>query len=111
MPKVEPLDTKPITREIVVKTKNKPKLDEMDQSFKWWLAQSDDELMTQLLSTTNYLKKINQMRIRQASIYTRLFSGKPLYNYLSNVGTLDNTQQLPIGRPTANVVYSCTDTL
>jgi hypothetical protein len=111
MPKIEALETKPAMKEIVVKTKNKPKLDEMDQSFKWWLAQTDDELMTQLLSTTNYLKKINQMRIRQASIYTRLFSGKPLYNYLSNVGTLDNSQQLPIGRPTANVVYSCTDTL
>ncbi len=111
MPIVEKLDEKPITKEIVVKTKNNAKNKEMDQSYKWWLAQTDDELVTQLLSTTNYLKKLSQIRIRQASIYTRLFSGKPLYNYLANVGTLDNSQQLPIGRPTANIVYSCADTL
>lgn len=111
MPKIEKFEEKAATKEIVVKTKNNVKNKEMDQSFKWWLAQSDDELVTQLLSTTNYLKKTSQIRIRQASIFTRLFSGKPLYNYLSNVGTLDNSQQLPIGRPTANVVYSCTDTL
>ncbi len=106
-----PIDEKETKKEIVVKTKNKSKVDEANQSFKWWLAQNDEELSAQLLSTTNYLKKLHQPRIRQASIYTRLFSGKPLYNYLANVGTLDNSQQLPIGRPTANVCYSCTDTL
>lgn len=111
MPTKEPLKEKETTKEIVVKTKSKSKSNEMDQSFKWWLAQNDEDLRTQLLSTTNYLKKTSQIRIRQASIYTRLFSGKPLYNYLANVGTLDNSQQLPIGRPTANVCYSCTDTL
>lgn len=106
----QPLDEKERPKEIVVKTKQN-KVDETNQSFKWWLAQTDDELVKQLLSTTGYLKKTHQLRIRQASIYTRLFSGKPLYNYLANVGTLDNSQQLPIGRPTANVCYSCTDTL
>lgn len=111
MPTIEKMEEKPITKEIIVNTKAKKALKEMDQSFKWWLAESDDQLRDELLSTTNYLKKVHQMRIRQASIYTRLFSGKPLYNYLANVGSLDNSQQLPIGRPTANVVYSCTDTL
>lgn len=111
MPKIEKIEEKKATKEIVVKTKSNVKNKEMDQSYKWWLAQTDEELVMQLLSTTNYLKKTSQLRIRQASIFTRLFSGKPLYNYLSNVGTLDNSQQLPIGRPTANVVYSCTDTL
>ncbi len=111
MPKLEKLDEKPVTKEITVQTKVKKSMKEMDQSFKWWLAETDAQLVQELLSTTNYLKKTHQIRIRQASIYTRLFSGKPLYNYLANVGTLDNSQQLPIGRPTANVVYSCTDTL
>lgn len=111
MPTQEKLEEKPVTKEIVVQTKAKKLMKDMDQSFKWWLAETDDQLSQELLSTTNYLKKVHQMRIRQASIYTRLFSGKPLYNYLANVGTLDNSQQLPIGRPTANVVYSCTDTL
>lgn len=109
MPTKEPLATRAQTKEITVKTKD-TKAKGIDQNFKWWLAQSDQELCDQLLSTTNYLKKTHQIRIRQASIYTRLFSGKPLYNYLANVGTLDNSQQLPIGRPTANVCYSCTDT-
>ena len=34
-----------------------------------------------------------------------------LYNYLASTSTLDNSQQMPMGRPTANVVYSCIDTL
>lgn len=106
-----PIEEKKATKEIIAKTKSKSKVDETNQAFKWWLAQTDDELCKQLLSTTAYLKKTSQIRIRQASIYSRLHSGKPLYNYLANVGTLDNSQQLPIGRPTANVCYSCTDTL
>src|SRR5258706_640807 len=111
MPKIEKIEEKEASKEIIVHTKTKKALKEMDQSFKWWLAESDDQLCDELLSTTNYLTKISQMRIRQASIYTRLYSGKPLYNYLSNISSLDNSQQLPIGRPTANVVYACTDTL
>lgn len=111
MPTRVPIDEKKPLKEIIVKTKERSKHDEANQSYKWWLAQTDDELCKQLLSTTAYLTKTNQVMTRQASIYTRLFSGKPLYNYLSNVGTLDNSQQLPIGRPTANVCYSCVDTL
>lgn len=80
-------------------------------AFKWWMAQNDKDLCSQLLSTTEYLKKANQMRVRQASIFTRLYSGKPLYNFLASTSSLDNSSQLPIGRPTANVCYSCTDTL
>lgn len=111
MPKREAIEEKKSSKEIVVKTKNKARVDEASRSYKWWEAQNDTELVQQLLSTTNYLKKTSQIRVRQASIYSRLLSGKPLYNYLANVGTLDNSQQLPIGRPTANVCYSCTDTL
>lgn len=79
--------------------------------FKWWNAASEQDLVAQVLSTTEYLKRTNVQRVRQASIFTRLFSGKPLYNFLASNSTLDNSNQLPIGRPTANVVYSCTDTL
>lgn len=111
MPIKTPIDINVRPKEIVAKTKNTSKSEMSNQAFKWWLAESDQDLVNQQLSTTNYLSKIHQVRIRQASIFTRLLSGKPLYNYLANVGTLDNSQQLPIGRPTANVVYSCTDTL
>lgn len=110
MPKHEKMEELASPKERVVKTKD-TKTKDLETNFKWWLAADDEELCTQLLSTTNYLKKVSMVRIRQASIYTRLFSGKPLYNYLANVGSLDNSQQLPIGRPTANVCYSCTDTL
>lgn len=110
MPKQTKVEEK-VVKEIVVSTKAKKAIKDMDQSFKWWLADNDKQLAQELLSTTGYLTKTHQIRTRQASIYTRLFSGKPLYNYLANVGSLDNSQQLPIGRPTANVVYSCSDTL
>jgi hypothetical protein len=87
------------------KTKDTP------QRYKWWSAQDEKELCAQLLSTNAFLKRQDQMRVRQASVFTRLFSGKPLYNFLASNATLDNSNQLPIGRPTANVVYSCIDTL
>jgi hypothetical protein len=79
--------------------------------YQWWLADNDKDLCAQLLSTTAFLKNFHSARIRQASIYSRLFSGKPLYNYLASTSTLDNSQQMPMGRPTANVVYSCIDGL
>lgn len=79
--------------------------------FKWWLAQNDRELVAQTLSTTDYLKKTNAIRVRQCSIFARLTSGKPLYNFLASSSTLDNSNQLPIGRPTANICFSATDTL
>jgi hypothetical protein len=110
LPKHEKLEAAAKTVTRTVKTKD-VKTKDLETNYKWWLADGDTELCKQLLSTTNYLKKTSQIRIRQASIYSRLFSGKPLYNYLANVGTLDNSQQLPIGRPTANVCYSCADTL
>lgn len=108
--KVEPIDvtSTPKEREIDPRSKGKK---EAPSPYKWWNAASDKDLVSQLLSTTEYLTRTNQPRIKQASIYTRLFSGKPLYNYLASNSTLDNSNQLPIGRPTANVVYSCTDTL
>lgn len=79
--------------------------------YQWWTAQDDKTLCAQLLSTTAFLKNYHSARIRQASLYSRLFSGKPLYNYLASTSTLDNSNQMPMGRPTANVVYSCIDTI
>lgn len=112
MPKRVAIEAKDNAKERVVNTRGgKSRVDEANRSYKWWLAQNDKELSSQLLSTTEYLAKTSKNRITQASIYSRLFSGKPLYNYLANAGTLDNSQQLPIGRPTANVCYSCVDTL
>lgn len=82
-----------------------------DGYYQWWLATEDKDLVAQVLSTTAFLKNFHSSRIRQASLYARLYSGKPLYNYLASTSTLDNSQQMPMGRPTANVVYSNIDTL
>lgn len=107
---VEPINVTGTPKEKVIDPRSK-KTQQAPTPFSWWLAQNDKELATQLLSTTEYLKRTNAVRIKQASIFTRLFSGKPLYNFLASTATLDNSNQLPIGRPTANVCYSCTDTL
>lgn len=108
--KVEPIEViKP--KDKVIDPRDKKTIEKENNYYQWWLAQSDEELLAQLLSTTAFLKKFHSARIRQASLYSRLFSGKPLYNYLAATSTLDNSQQMPLGRPTANVVYSCIDTI
>lgn len=98
-------------RDRKIDPRDKKTLPQQTGYFQWWLAQDDKDLSSQLLSTTAFLKNFHSARIRQASLYSRLFSGKPLYNYLASTSTLDNSQQMPMGRPTANVVYSCIDTL
>lgn len=95
----------------IVDPRDKKTLPKDSSYYQWWLAQDEKDLCAQLLSTTAFLKNFHSSRIRQASLYSRLFSGKPLYNYLASTSTLDNSQQMPMGRPTANVVYSCIDTI
>ena len=108
--KVEPIEVlKP--KDKVIDPRDKKTLPKETNYYQWWNARDEKELVSQLLSTTAFLKKFHSARIRQASLYSRLFSGKPLYNYLASTSTLDNSQQMPMGRPTANVVYSCIDTL
>jgi len=104
---VQPLDI--VAKEKVVDTRpgkgNKP------AQHQWWTAKNDNDLVSMAMSTTQFLKRTNAYRIRQASIFSRLLCGKPLYNWVSSNSSLDSSNQLPIGRPTANVCYSCTDTL
>lgn len=99
------------TKDKIVDPRDKKTEKKENNYYQWWTAQNDQELVAQLLSTTAFLEKFHSPRIRQASLYSRLFSGKPLYNYLASTSTLDNSQQMPMGRPTANVVYSCIDTI
>ncbi len=108
--KVEPIEVvKP--KDKIIDPRDKKTVEQKNNYYQWWLAADDKELQAQLLSTTAFLKNFHSARIRQASLYSRLFSGKPLYNYLASTSTLDNSQQMPMGRPTANVVYSCADTI
>ena len=96
---------------ITVQAKTRDKLDQPAQTYAWWTCDNDHDLSAQLISTANYLQKTQQYRVKQASIYSRVYSGKPLLNYALNSKLLDTANQLPINRPTMNVTQSCIDTL
>ncbi len=106
-----PIEVAKQVRDKIIDPRDKKTLPKESNYYEWWNAQDDQTLCGQLLSTAAFLKNFHSARIRQASLFSRLYSGKPLYNYLASTSTLDNSQQMPMGRPTANVVYSCVDTL
>jgi hypothetical protein len=106
-----PIEVAKQVKDKIIDPRDKKTAPKETNYYQWWLAQDDKTLVSQLLSTTAFLKNFHSARTRQASLYSRLYSGKPLYNYLASTSTLDNSQQMPMGRPTANVVYSCVDTL
>ncbi len=82
------------------------------QGHKWWKAGSKNQLCNEVLSTASYLKQQQQYRYRQAAIYARLYGNMPLFNFAgSNMNKAGITGNLPIDRPTMNVVQSCVDTL
>lgn len=81
-------------------------------AYKWWLADSKKALAEQILGTVTFLKEQQQYRLRQASVYARLYGNMPLQNFIgANLSKFSVGQQLPIDRPTMNVVQSCIDTL
>lgn len=81
-------------------------------SYDWWNAGSEKEKCQQLLSTAGYLKEVQQYRFRQAAIYARLYGNQSLFNFIgSNLTKIDNTNNLPLDKPTFNIIQSATDTL
>jgi hypothetical protein len=79
---------------------------------KWWKGDTKEERGIQLLETASFLKEQLQYRYRQASIYTRLYSNIPLFGIAgTNMSKMTYNSQLPLDRPTMNVVSSCVDTL
>lgn len=94
---------------IIAKTRESIKLP--IAAYQWWNAQNDEDLCFQTISSANYLQKTQQYRIRGASIFSRVYSGKGLMNYALNSKVLDTSNQLPVRRPTMNVSQSCVDTL
>jgi hypothetical protein len=94
---------------ITVKTQDKSST---NQAYKWWLAGSKKDLLEQVLSTVSFLKEAQAYRYRQAGIYARLYGNMPLFNFAgANLNKMQVSQNLPIDRPTMNVVQSCIDTL
>lgn len=100
-------------RVVQAKTKSGSK-EKPAQGYKWWLANDPGELVEQLLSTVTFLKMNQQFRYRQAGIFARLYGNMPLLNAAgmgASVSKSAQTSNLPIDRPTMNVVQSCVDTL
>lgn len=99
------------TRTVIAKTKA-DKAAPDGQSFKWWKANSRKDLADQIIATASFLKMQQQTRYRQAAIYSRLYSNRPIFNFIgSNLNKTNSAGALPIDRPTMNVVYSCINTL
>lgn len=94
-----------------VKVQTKP--DSLNSiAYDWWNADKDSELCKQLLSTASYLKESQTYRYRQAAIYARLYGNQSLFSFIgSNLTKLDTQSQLPLDKPTFNVIQSSTDTL
>lgn len=82
------------------------------QSYNWWRAKSKEQLANQVIDTAAFLKEQQQYRFRQASIFARMYGNIPLSSIAgSSLNKLNTNNQLPIDRPTMNVVQSCADTL
>lgn len=99
------------TRQVIsVKTKDDTK--GISESFNWWRAGSKKELAEQVTATAAFLKEQQQYRFRQASIHARMYGNIPLMNFAgTNLTKMNSANNLPVDRPTMNVVQSCIDTL
>ena len=108
MPKITRKDSEDV---IYAKTKQSKKDD--PRAWKWWLARTNDDLRNQVLESATFLKTQQQYRFTQAGIFAKLYGNQPLYNFAgSNLGRIaSGNQNLPVDRPTMNVVQSCIDTL
>jgi hypothetical protein len=97
---------------IEMKVKTKPDSQKSPSAHNWWDASSKKELSAQLMDTAAFLKEQQQYRFRQASIHARMYGNLSLMNYAgSSLNKLSPTNNLPVDRPTMNVVQSCVDTL
>lgn len=96
--------------EVTVKTKKTNKTS--PESYNWWRAKSKAELCQQVIETASFLKEQQQYRYRQAAIHARLYGNMPLATFAgASYNRLGQQNNLPVDRPTMNVVQSCVDTL
>jgi hypothetical protein len=96
-----------------ITVKTKPDSQRMGrQAYKWWKAGSKRELTQQVLETVSFLKEQQLHRYRSAAVYARLYGNMPLFGYAgSTMNRVSSANNLPIDRPTMNVVQSCVDTI
>jgi hypothetical protein len=107
MAKITPRKSKDV---IVAKTRNDS--NQPPKGSKWWKAQSKAQRALEAISTFSYIKEQQQYRYRQSGIYARLYGNMPLFNYAGySTAKMGMASNLPIDRPTMNVIQSCIDTL
>jgi hypothetical protein len=95
-----------------ISVKTLPTVKQNSMGYKWWDAGSKREMAEQMLSSAIYLKEQQQYRYRQSAIYARLYGNMPLNNFAgSGLNRMSMANNLPVDRPTMNVVQSCVDTL
>jgi hypothetical protein len=98
---------------IQVSVRTKTAVDKTPEGHNWWRAGSKAELARQVVETAVFIKEQQNYRYRQASIHARMYGNLPLSNFAG--GGFAKTSQvlnnLPVDRPTMNVVQSCVDTL
>lgn len=95
-----------------IKVKTKADNVAVPRGSNWWKARSKAELASAVLDTAAFLKEQQQYRWRQASLQSRMYGNMPLGTMAgSNLGKMNTTNNLPVDRPTMNVVQSCVDTL
>lgn len=112
MAKITPSKRNKTDRDTVV-VKTKQDSDKFPQrGYKWWKAESKQQMAMEVIATAAFLKEAQQYRYRQTSIYARMYGNQPLFNFVgSNINKFSSSNSLPIDRPTMNVVQSCVDTL
>src|SRR4051812_26676293 len=107
MAKITPSDRNAV-KTVTVKTKQSQS--PMARGFKWWEASTKKQLAEELISTAAFLKEMQQFRYRQAGIFSRLYGNAPLFNSIgSQIYKPGLQNNLPIDRPTMNVIQSCVD--
>lgn len=109
MAKITPVDR---TTRATISVKTKKNGDGTPQGFDWWKADTKAEAGAQLVETVAFLKEQQQYRYRQTSVHARLYGNMPLSNYVgSKFSSMSQMNNLPVDRPTFNVIQSCVDTL
>lgn len=95
-----------------IKAKTKDLTQIGSKGVKWWKASDDKDLAQGLLSTMHFLKQHQLYRQRQMAIFARLYGNQSLFNFVgTNLNKMSVANNLPIDRPTMNVVQSAIDTL
>ncbi len=106
MPKIKKVEQ---VTQVTAKTKPDSQISMM---YDWWNQDDETKCSQQLIKTASYLKETQLYRFRSAAIYARLYGNQSLFNFIgSNISKLDTANQLPMDKPTFNVIQSATDTL